>query len=87
MKSKEEYDTVKWMLNKGFSNNYIEHTINIFEKEGISFSIKTMNSFSLKELKEGFEYFDRKDNEDFIKEILSDMKGFNIKESIKQLCH
>jgi len=46
-----------------------------------------MNSFSLKELKEGFEYFDRKDNEDFIKEILSDMKGFNIKESIKQLCH
>jgi hypothetical protein len=46
-----------------------------------------MNSFSLKELKEGYEYFEKQDNESFIEQILSDMKGFNIKESLKQLCH
>ena len=68
-------------------SNLLKHNINIFEREGISFSIKTMNSFSLKELKEGYEYFEKQDNESFIKEILSDMKGFNIKESVKQLCH
>ena len=87
MRSKEEHDTIKWMSDKGFSNKYIEHTINIFEKEGISFSIKTMNSFSLKELKEGYEYFEKQDNESFIEQILSDMKEFNIKESLKLLCH
>ena len=87
MRSKEEHDTIKWMLNNEFSNKYIEHTINIFEKEGISFSIKTMNSFSLKELKEGYEYFEKQDNESFIEQILSDMKEFNIKESLKLLCY
>ena len=87
MRSKEEHDTIKWMLDKGFSNKYIEHTIDIFKKESITFSIKTMNSFSLKELKEGYEYFEKQDNESFIEQILSDMKGFNIKESLKQLCH
>ena len=87
MRSKEEHDTVKWMLDKGFSKKYIYHTIDVFKKESITFSIKTMNSFSLKELKEGYEYFEKQDNESFIQGILSDMKGFNIKESIKQLCH
>ena len=85
MLSLEEKKVFKFIKEKNISEKYIYKIKEIFEEESIKFCIKTMNTFTSEEIIESVMQMKQEDEEDFVKDILSDIKDINIPEVMTKL--
>jgi len=81
----EEIKVFKFLKEKNISEKNIYKIKEIFEEEGINFCIKTMNAFTSEEIKESVMQMEHEDDENFIKDILSDIKDLNINKVMTKL--
>ena len=87
MLSVEETKLIDWLKSIGISTMYIYKIKEIFNEEGIKFCRKTMNCFTIEDIKKSVEQMKIDDEKEFLTCLISDCPGVKADEFVNKLMY
>ena len=85
MLSAEEKKLINWLKSIGISTMYIYKIKEIFNEEGIKFCRKTMNCFTIEDIKKYVEQMKKDDEKQFLTTLLEDCPGVDVSIAVSEL--
>ena len=81
----EEKKLIDWLKSIDIPDKYIYKIKDIFNEEGVKFCCKTMNCFTIEDIKKSVEQMKIDDEKEFLTSLISDCPGVKVDEVVEKL--